>query len=70
MNCSDYSTAWVCRTCGSLISLGFEEVLGEREASGVYCRICDRDGGNDGRGVKRRKGVMDVIPVPCEFLAP
>ncbi|CAD6920841.1 unnamed protein product [Tilletia caries] len=25
MNCSDYSTAWVCRTCGSLISLGFDE---------------------------------------------
>ncbi|RXW25414.1 hypothetical protein EST38_g453 [Candolleomyces aberdarensis] len=30
MNCSDYSTAWVCRTCGSLISLGYEDVsLGE-----------------------------------------
>ncbi|KAL9940259.1 hypothetical protein V8E36_000964 [Tilletia maclaganii] len=25
MNCSDYSTAWICRTCGSLISLGFDE---------------------------------------------
>ena len=25
MNCSDYSTAWVCRTCGSLISLGYED---------------------------------------------
>lgn len=25
MNCSDYSTAWVCRTCGSLISLGFDD---------------------------------------------
>ncbi len=24
MNCSDYSTAWVCRTCGSLISLGYD----------------------------------------------
>jgi len=24
MNCSDYSTAWVCRTCGSIISLGYE----------------------------------------------
>ena len=30
MNCSDYSTAWVCRTCGSLISLGYDDVsLGE-----------------------------------------
>ncbi|KAJ7075766.1 hypothetical protein C8R43DRAFT_1054076, partial [Mycena crocata] len=30
MNCSDYSTAWVCRTCGSLISLGYEDItLGE-----------------------------------------
>ncbi|KAK0563612.1 hypothetical protein OC861_004726 [Tilletia horrida] len=25
MNCSDYSTAWICRTCGSLISLGYDE---------------------------------------------
>src|ERR1700735_2830768 len=24
MNCSDYSTAWVCRTCGSIISLGYD----------------------------------------------
>lgn len=54
MNCSDYSTAWVCRTCGSLISLGYEDVsLGEMVSSiaassslkptgpgGEYCRIC------------------------------
>jgi DNA-directed RNA polymerase I subunit RPA2 len=52
MNCSDYSTAWVCRTCGSLISLGYEDVsLGEMVmgASGAfkptgpggeYCRVC------------------------------
>jgi DNA-directed RNA polymerase I subunit RPA2 len=26
MNCSDYSTAWVCRTCGSLVSLGYDEI--------------------------------------------
>jgi len=53
MNCSDYSTAWVCRTCGSLISLGYEdatlgEVLYGRSESlpkstgplGEYCRTC------------------------------
>lgn len=50
MNCSDYSTAWVCRTCGSLISLGYDDVsLGEVSSSGVmrasgpggeYCRVC------------------------------
>jgi len=52
MNCSDYSTAWVCRTCGSLISLGYEDVsLGEvvlgqtggfnaTGPSGEYCRMC------------------------------
>ncbi len=52
MNCSDYSTAWVCRTCGSLISLGYEDVsLGETSLgasrsikctgpSGEYCRVC------------------------------
>ena len=51
MNCSDYSTAWVCRTCGSIISLGFEDVrLGQdisaghsakaTTATGEYCRVC------------------------------
>lgn len=52
MNCSDYSTAWVCRTCGSLISLGYDDVsLGEVIAGssvqsrptgpgGEYCRVC------------------------------
>lgn len=53
MNCSDYSTAWVCRTCGSMISLGYEDVglgtdigFGEprlntrSEAGGEYCRVC------------------------------
>ncbi|GLB34109.1 putative DNA-dependent RNA polymerase [Lyophyllum shimeji] len=52
MNCSDYSTAWVCRTCGSLISLGYEDIsLGEVAAGasglikptgpgGEYCRTC------------------------------
>jgi DNA-directed RNA polymerase I subunit RPA2 len=52
MNCSDYSTAWVCRTCGSLISLGYDDIsLGETALGssatlettgpdGEYCRIC------------------------------
>ncbi|TFK43845.1 hypothetical protein BDQ12DRAFT_731813 [Crucibulum laeve] len=52
MNCSDYSTAWVCRTCGSLISLGYEDSsLGETTVGGSgmlkpsgpggeYCRVC------------------------------
>ncbi|KAH7909455.1 hypothetical protein BJ138DRAFT_1010789 [Hygrophoropsis aurantiaca] len=50
MNCSDYSTAWVCRTCGSLISLGYDDIsLGQVSPSGSiqptgpggeYCRVC------------------------------
>ncbi|KAJ7639384.1 DNA-directed RNA polymerase I polypeptide 2 [Roridomyces roridus] len=52
MNCSDYSTAWVCRTCGSLISLGYQDIsLGEVATGdnasllqtgpgGEYCRVC------------------------------
>lgn len=52
MNCSDYSTAWVCRTCGSLITLGYDDIsLGEQTLNstsapkptgpnGEYCRVC------------------------------
>lgn len=52
MNCSDYSTAWVCRTCGSMISLGYDSislgstVLGLESVArptgpgGEYCRVC------------------------------
>ncbi|KAG6828654.1 hypothetical protein H0H92_007123 [Tricholoma furcatifolium] len=52
MNCSDYSTAWVCRTCGSLISLGYDDIsLGEMAVGtsgsikatgpgGEFCRVC------------------------------
>jgi DNA-directed RNA polymerase I subunit RPA2 len=46
MNCSDYSTTWVCRTCGSLISLGYDggalgaEHLRSSGPGGEYCRIC------------------------------
>ena len=28
LNCSDYTTAFVCRTCGSLISLSYDEAAG------------------------------------------
>lgn len=50
MNCSDYSTAWVCRTCGSIISLGYDDIsLGEMSTTGTmraagpggeHCRVC------------------------------
>jgi DNA-directed RNA polymerase I subunit RPA2 len=46
MNCSDYSTTWVCRTCGSLISLGYDDGTLNAGASkltgsgGEYCRLC------------------------------
>ncbi|KIK98310.1 hypothetical protein PAXRUDRAFT_824005 [Paxillus rubicundulus Ve08.2h10] len=50
MNCSDYSTTWVCRTCGSIISLGYDDLsLGEVSSTGTmkaagpggeYCRVC------------------------------
>jgi DNA-directed RNA polymerase I subunit RPA2 len=51
MNCSDYSTTWVCRTCGSLISLGYDDgTLGAATSrltgtGGEYCRVCR--GGTD-----------------------
>ncbi|KAL1406093.1 hypothetical protein Q8F55_007776 [Vanrija albida] len=43
MNCSDYSTANVCRSCGSLISLGFDDTVGPNDGKPRnYCRICER----------------------------
>lgn len=82
MNCSDYSTAWVCRTCGSLISLGYEETIGDisgDSTGGEYCRICrGKDTHYKGDGVtvnvpgsvklSSGKGKdMDVIAVPYVF---
>ena len=48
MNCSDYSTAWVCRKCGSIISLGYDDIsFGTKTkpkfslmGGGEYCRLC------------------------------
>jgi DNA-directed RNA polymerase I subunit RPA2 len=70
-NCSDYSTAWVCRTCGSLISLGYEisAMAGVRTIdiktdqseilgpNGEYCRICKAE---DDR--RRREGERSLQP--------
>lgn len=80
MNCSDYTTAWVCRTCGSMISLGYD--LDSLDASGgEHCRVC-REEGNNAKGSEDLRlqvpknnlvmgGIgpgndMDVIAVPCE----
>lgn len=59
MNCSDYSTSYICRTCGSLTSLGYDQDanlhgiqtidIHTRNSSGMlgpngeYCRICRAD---------------------------
>ncbi|MBW0462799.1 hypothetical protein O181_002514 [Austropuccinia psidii MF-1] len=55
MNCSDYSTAWICRKCGLLTSLGYDlggvgqpgeikrSSVQIRGPQGEYCRNCDPD---------------------------
>jgi len=54
MNCSDYSMTWVCRTCGSLISLGYDDGTLDVETSkltgpgGEYCRVCREKADDDG----------------------
>ncbi|GAA5861442.1 hypothetical protein JCM1840_005372 [Sporobolomyces johnsonii] len=56
MNCSDYSTAWVCRSCGSMVSLGYDQIQLSNQLhsggvvddgpelstgpGGEYCRVC------------------------------
>ncbi|OCF60309.1 DNA-directed RNA polymerase I subunit RPA2 [Kwoniella mangroviensis CBS 10435] len=83
MNCSDYSTAWICRSCGSLTSLGFEDTA-SNEGMKEYCRICDshlhqqdqqdqtkKESTATAVGVRMkdgvRKGKMDVVAVPYVF---
>ncbi|EJT46891.1 DNA-directed RNA polymerase i polypeptide 2 [Trichosporon asahii var. asahii CBS 2479] len=63
MNCSDYSTAWVCRGCGSLISLGFDDSVGPTNDGRPrqYCRICERNeqpGALDGAVQDKSVGVV------------
>lgn len=65
MNCSDYSTAWVCRTCGSLISLGYEDlslgevVMGNGQGQmstgplGEYCRICRAEAEDEAKRARK-----------------
>ncbi|KAG9128187.1 hypothetical protein FRC07_003737 [Ceratobasidium sp. 392] len=68
MNCSDYSTAWVCRTCGSLITLGYDDLtLGETVMgkaapkptgpSGEYCRVCRAEAEED--EARAREGMLN-----------
>ena len=82
MNCSDYSTGWVCRTCGSLISLGYDSVasaarvgrdnvdpLASLGPSGEYCRICraDDDEALKLEGVERGEEGADGQPPSVRF---
>lgn len=75
MNCSDYSTAWVCRTCGSLVSLGYEDVGMGKEIGiegddlstgpgGEYCRVCREEGRKVG-DVVEDLGTPDFILESC-----
>jgi len=77
MNCSDYSTAWVCRTCGSLISLGYEETyLGHKVGAdnidpsahlgpnGEYCRVCRAE---EAERDKAAQAANDDRPDPLDF---
>jgi DNA-directed RNA polymerase I subunit RPA2 len=67
MNCSDYSTAWVCRNCGSLISLGYDDGTLDVERSrmtgpgGEYCRVC-REGASHDDTRSRRASEQNVDP--------
>jgi len=81
MNCSDYSTSWICRVCGSLISLGFESTDRDQDhdvlssstgPNGEYCKVCRADDNQrkeDGlepiKG-KRRTKDGQVMKIPKE----
>lgn len=73
MNSSDYSTTWVCKQCGSIISLGYDDVsLGQVVTSsesqisgpqGEHCRFCRRDDGQQ----THSDVIMDVSNVQKGF---
>lgn len=44
MNCSDYSTAWICRRCGILSSVGYENRMQEVEEEGVDITVAGGGG--------------------------
>ncbi|EDR12738.1 uncharacterized protein LACBIDRAFT_246569 [Laccaria bicolor S238N-H82] len=73
MNCSDYSTAWVCRTCGSLISLGYEDTLKPSGPGGEYCRVCraaseeEDERERQALATASKGGDLDVVAVPYVF---
>lgn len=78
MNCSDYSTAWVCRTCGSLISLGYEDIsLGEvflgasgkmkpTGPGGEYCRVCRAAAEEEDERERQKLGTDQVTQEPAQ----
>lgn len=80
MNCSDYSTAWVCRTCGSMISLGFDELAMGKEIGfgddddfasgpgGEYCRVCRGKASEAGsKGSSESGADLEVVAIPYVF---
>lgn len=74
MNCSDYSTTWVCRTCGSLISLGYDDGTLNAEASklnspgGEYCRLCREDTDNDNTQVSPSGNGDITVALPSDHV--
>mgnify|MGYP001589768113 FL=1 len=79
MNCSDYSTAWVCRTCGSMISLGFDELAMGKEIGfgddndfaagpgGEYCRVCRGKSADEGKKGSDVGSDLEVVAIPYVF---
>lgn len=79
MNCSDYSTAWVCRDCGSLISLGYTDERDTRASqlpqgpTGEYCRVCrqaqqEEDKGEiDGEATQVKRKSDIILPLSKEL---
>jgi DNA-directed RNA polymerase I subunit RPA2 len=76
MNCSDYSTTWVCRTCGSLISLGYDDGTLDVETSnltgpgGEYCRVCRESADDHGMRIQSSPGQNGdmVIAIPPDHV--
>lgn len=60
MNCSDYSKAFICTACGSILSPIPSSTIGDYNNSNVHCQSCSKD-------QSQKKNTIETIAIPFVF---